>query len=209
LKKCDDLKVCSEWNGESANLATVDHLNEAGAKMKKIILCVLILISPVLTTAQSEQKTDIWQPLRFLEGSWQGEGEGMSGHSTATQDYEFILNGQFLRMRSKSVFEPQEKNPKGEIHEDLAICSYDKSRETFVLRAFYVEGFVNMYVLSEISEEGAVLTFETEAVENAPPGTKAKLIFKQISENEMEESFFVAFPGKELGCISTNRLKKK
>jgi hypothetical protein len=177
--------------------------------MRNIALFNVILIIPMLTVGQTEQKTDIWQPLRFLEGSWQGEGEGMSGHSTATQDYEFILNGQFLQMKSKSIFEPQEKNPKGEVHEDLAICSYDKSRKTFVLRAFYVEGFVNTYTLSEISENGRILTFETEAVENAPIGTRAKLIFKQVSENEIEESFFVAFPGQELACYSTNRLKKK
>lgn len=177
--------------------------------MKKSILYSMILIIPVLIMAQSEQKADIWQPLRFLEGSWQGGGDGMSGHSEVTQKYEFILNGQFLQMQTKSVFEPQEKNPNGEVHKDLAFFSYDKSRKTFVLRAFYIEGFVNTYILSEISEDGAILTFETEAVENAPVGTKAKLVFKQISDNEIEESFFVAFPGQDLACYSTNRLKKE
>lgn len=177
--------------------------------MWRTFILFLILILPTVVGAQSEQKTDVWEPLRFLEGSWEGRGEGMSGQSDVTQVYDFILNGQFFRMRTKSVFEPQEKNPDGEVHEDMAIFSYDTGRQTFVIRAFYIEGFVNTYLLSEISEDGKTLTFETEAVENAPEGTKAKLIFQQTGDGEMEQRFFVAFPDKEFSCFSTNRLKKK
>ena len=177
--------------------------------MISAILLTAVLIMPMFAVAQTEQESDLWQPLRFLVGSWQGKGEGMSGHSDVNQDFEFVLDGQFLRMQTRSVFEPQEKNPKGEIHEDLAFFSYDKIRETFVLRAFYVEGFVNTYLLSDISDDGTVLTFETEAVENAPPGTEAKLVFKKIKDVEIEGSFLVAFPGQEFGCFSTNRLKRK
>jgi hypothetical protein len=46
-------------------------------------------------------------------------------------------------------------------------------------------------------------------VENAPEGTSAKLIYTLKDNGELEESFFVAFPGKELSCYSTNKLKKK
>ena len=77
------------------------------------------------------------------------------------------------------------------------------------MRGFYAEGFVNTYHLNNISDDGTELTFETVRVENAPKGTKAKLIFKKISENEMEQSFHVAFPGQEFGCFSTNKLTKK
>ncbi len=177
--------------------------------MRRTFLLTLILILPTIAKAQSGQEVDVWEPLRFLEGSWEGEGEGMSGRSEVTQDYDFVLNGQFLEMWTRSVFEPQENNPEGEVHEDMAIFSYDGSRKTFVLRAFYVEGFVNTYVLSAMSEGGDTLSFETEAVENAPRGTKARLIFHKTGVGEIEQSFFVAFPGKELSCFSTNRLKKK
>jgi hypothetical protein len=37
----------------------------------------------------------------------------MSGVSGISQEYRFILNGQFLRMATISVFKPQEKNPDG------------------------------------------------------------------------------------------------
>ena len=39
-------------------------------------------------------------------------------------------------MKTRSVFEPTEKNPKGEIHEDFGVFSYDRTRKTFVMREF-------------------------------------------------------------------------
>lgn len=173
---------------------------------KKLILVAFLAL--ILIVGQSSSENDKWQPLRFFEGIWQGQGDGMSGVSTITQEYQFILRGTFLLMKTKSIFEPQEKNPKGEIHEDWGIFSYDQSRETYVLRGFYVEGFVNQYVLDSISEDKTVFTFVTEQIENAPPGTKAKLEFKILEKNELEQSFFVAFPGQEYTCYSVNKLKR-
>jgi hypothetical protein len=83
------------------------------------------------------------------------------------------------------------------------------SRKTFVLRGFYVEGFVNQYVLDSITDGGKTLSFLTETIENAPPGTKAKLVFKRIKDNELEQSFHVSFPGQEFSCLSTNRLTRR
>ncbi len=172
-------------------------------------MIVIVLLLPVLLMAQTEQKPDAWKPLRYLEGTWVGHGEGMSGASSVTQDYNFILNSQYLQMKTRSVFKPQEQNPKGEVHEDMGIFSFDGSRKKFVMRGFYVEGFVNQYVLDSITDDGSLLTFVTENIENAPAGTKAKLIFKRISDEELEQSFFVAFPGQEFSCYSVNKLKKK
>ena len=175
-------------------------------KRKSITLFFLLTL---MLSASAEDKPDIWQPLRHLEGLWEGTGDGMSGISSAAQEYRFILSGKFLKVTTRSIFKPQEKNPKGEIHEDLGIISYDQSRKKFVFRGFYIEGFVNQYVLEDISEDGKTLIFETENIENAPPGTKAKLIYKLISSNEMIEEFYVAFPGQELSCFNTNKLRKK
>ena len=101
---------------------------------------LMILLLPAVLFAQADQKEDVWQTLRFLEGTWTGQGDGMSGVSNVTQTYAFILGSKFMEMRTRSEFKPQEKNPKGEIHEDLGLFSYDGARKTFVLRSFYVEG---------------------------------------------------------------------
>ena len=113
---------------------------------------------------------------------------------------------EFLRFL-EAVFEPQGKNPKGEIHEDIGIFSFDKWRKVFVLRSFYVEGFVNEYVFAPSSEAGESMEFVTESVENAPAGTRAKLVFRRLGDSEIEQSFHVAFPGREYSCYSKNILK--
>jgi hypothetical protein len=172
--------------------------------MKRIFM--LLALIPILVGAQTEAKKDVWEPLRFLEGTWEGGEEGVS---TVTQVYRFMLDGNFLHMQTRSVFEPTEKNPKGEVHEDFGIFSYDQGRKTFVLRGFYVEGFVNTYVMDDIAEDGKAFTFMTEHVENAPEGTKAKLEFKVLGEDEIEQSFHVAFPGREFSCFFTHHLKKQ
>lgn len=172
--------------------------------MNRKIFVMLILL-PILFAAQTDQKIDVWKPLRFLEGTWEGEDPGVS---KVTQAYEFVLNGNFLHMKTRSVFEPTEKNPKGEIHEDFGIFSYDQGRKTFVMRGFYVEGFVNTYVMGDMSEDGKNFMFLTEHVENAPDGTKAKLVYKVLGDDEIEQSFHVAFPGGEFSCFFIHDLKK-
>lgn len=57
-----------------------------------------------------------------------------------------MLNSQFIRVQNRSEYPPQEKNPKGEVHEDEGFISYDRARQRLVLRQFHVEGFVNQYV---------------------------------------------------------------
>ena len=173
--------------------------------MARKIFAFLILV-PILAAAQAEQKKDVWAPLRILEGTWIGETPGVS---KVTQTYQFVLSGKFLHMKTRSVFEPTEKNPKGEIHEDFGVFSYDQGRKTFMMRGFYVEGFVNTYVMEKISEDSKAFTFVTEHVENAPEGTKAKLVFKVMSDEEIEQSFHVAFPGREFSCYFIHNLKKQ
>jgi len=60
----------------------------------------------------------MWTPFNYFIGSWQGSGQGQAGDSRVERKYEFVLNGKFLSVRNKSTYDPQEKNPKGEVHED-------------------------------------------------------------------------------------------
>lgn len=175
--------------------------------MKKAVFLICLL--PLLVFSHSEQKMDVWKPLRFLEGTWEGTGDGFSGQSTVIQIYSFILNENFILMKTRSEFKPQEKNTEGEIHEDLGIFSYDTIRKKYILRGFYVEGFVNQYLLETVPEDGKILEFITETVENAPPGTKARLVFRRTAPETIEQSFFVAFPGRDESCFSVNSLVKK
>jgi hypothetical protein len=154
-------------------------------------------------------KHDVWAPFRFFVGSWEGTGESSSGKSKTERDYEFVLNGKFLRVRNKSTFEPHEKNPKGEIHEDVDYFSHDDSRGSFVLRQFHVEGFVNQYVLESLAHDGRSIVFVTESIENIPVGWRAREKYKILNDDEFTEIFELAAPGKDFEVCVKNQLRRK
>lgn len=158
---------------------------------------------------ESSTPADPWAPFRFFVGSWEGQGEGSPGAGRGQQTFEFILRGAFLHVRNKAIFDPQDKNPKGETHEDWGVFSYDRSRKTFVLRQFHVEGFVNQYVLEGGPADGKTFVFVSEAIENIPPGFKARLTYKILGPDTFEQTFDLAAPGKEFECYSRGLMKRQ
>lgn len=182
-------------------------MTRKGNQMKPKLLLTLIL--PIFLIAQSGQNTDVWGPLKYFIGKWEGQGEGRPGISKGYQEFCFVLSGKYLEVKNRSVFEPQERNPKGEIHEDWGFISYDQIRKKFVFRQFHVEGFVNQYVLETISDEGKTFVFVSEHIENIPEGFKARLTYKVINDDEFLQSFDLAGPGKEYECYSTGVMKRK
>jgi hypothetical protein len=107
------------------------------------------------------------------------------------------------------VYEPQTKNPKGEIHEDWGPLSFDKNRKQFVLRQFHVEGFVNQYVMTSSSADGKTFVFTTESIENIPEGWRARETYRIISADEFVEEFALAGPGKDFELYSESHHKRK
>lgn len=176
--------------------------------MRKIF--VVLSFFPVLLFAQeSEKKPDVWAPLKFFVGRWEGIGNGQPGDSKVEREYRFVLGGKFLKAENKSTYAPQEKNPKGEVHEDLGLFSYDGGRKKFILRQFHAEGFVNQYVADSISPDGKTLVFTTESIENIPSGWKARESYRIVSDSEFVETFSLAPPEKDFELYSENRLKRK
>jgi len=174
--------------------------------MKRFLF--VLLLFPTLVMAQEAEKESIWEPFKYFVGKWEGTGQGKSGISTITTEFAFVLSDKYLRVTNKAVFEPQEQNPEGEIHEDLGFISYDASRKKFIFRQFHVEGFVNQYVLDTLSANGKRLVFITESVENGPPGLQAKWVLTLVDDLEMHTAFSLAFPGQEFACFSENQLQR-
>jgi hypothetical protein len=136
------------------------------------LILALLLWSPI--RAQSTQQPDPWEPLMYFVGSWEGAAKGQPGNGKVEREYQFVLNGKYLQAKNKSTYPPQEKNPKGEVHEDWGLFSYDRGRKQFVLRQFHVEGFVNQYALDRAASNDKTLVFVTESIENIPAGWRAR-----------------------------------
>jgi hypothetical protein len=171
----------------------------------KPLVAGFVLLTCVIASGQS--KPDVWEPMKFFVGSWEGVGTGKPGTSKVQREYSFALNNKFLQVKNKSIYDPQPQNPKGEIHEDWGMISFDKVRKQFVFRQFHVEGFVNQYVVSSIDGKTIVLT--SEHLENIPAGYRARETYKILNENEFEEVFEIAEPNKDFVVYTQNRLKRK
>ena len=175
----------------------------------------VLLVSGVAVIAVFSQQppaaapADIWAPFRVFVGTWKGGGEGSPGQGTGEQTFAFILRGTYLQVQNKAVYPAQEKNPKGEVHEDMGVFSYDEARKTYVLRQFHVEGFVNQYVLQSPPAEGQPFVFVTESIENIPAGFKARLTYKFLDADTFEQTFDLAPPGQEFTCYSKGLMKRQ
>ena len=167
----------------------------------------LFLLFVGVLSAQTSPSGDIWGPVRLLVGSWEGEVNGQPGSGKSLREYRFVLNNRYLEVRNKSSYPTQPKNPKGEVHEDWGMISYDRSRKTLVLRQFHVEGFVNQYV-AEVGRDG-VITFSSESIENIAPGFRARETYKFAGPNAFVERFEIAEPGKDFELYDETHFRRK
>jgi len=171
-------------------------------------LMLVFLLSP-MGAPQSSQQPDVWEALKHFVGSWEGTAKGQAGNGKVKREYQFVLNGKYLQARNRSTYPPQEKNPKGEVHEDWGLFSYDRARKQFVLRQFHVEGFVNQYALDAAASNTKTLVFVTESIENIPPGWRARETYRLLSNDEFIEVFELAAPGKEFELYTENHFKRR
>lgn len=179
------------------------HKREFGFTFLWIIAATLVLGSG----AHGQKKVDVWEPMKFFAGTWEGAGKGKPGVSKIQREYQFVLSGKFLQVRNKSTYDPQPANPKGEIHDDWGIIGFDKARKQFLFRQFHVEGFVIQYLTTVV--DAKTIMFTSESIENIPAGWRARETYRIISDNEFVEIFELAEPGKEFSVYSEASLKRK
>ena len=156
------------------------------------------VLAPLLGLVLQTAPADVWAPLRFLVGQWEGTASGKPGAGKTTREYRFELNGQFLVGDNRGVYAK-------ETHQDRSIFSYDRAAKSFVLRQFHGEGFVNEYTLTGASP----LEFLSRRIENIPEGWRARETYQVIGRDEFIETFALAAPGKDFEVYSETRLKRK
>jgi hypothetical protein len=124
------------------------------------------------------------------------------------REYRLTLRDRFIEVRNTSTYPPREKKEHGEVHEDVGYLSLDRTRQAYVLRQFHVEGFVNTYTVpvEQARQDSIVLT--SEAIENLPPGWRARETYRFTGRDELVEVFEVAEPGKDFTIYTESRLKR-
>jgi hypothetical protein len=149
-----------------------------------------------------------WKPFQFFIGAWQGKASGRVGRGSVERTYAFTLEDQFIEVKNRSVYPPQEANPSGEIHEDRGFISYDKARSLYVFREFHNEGYVNQYIMEPPRDGSKTMVFVTESIENISPGWRARTTLEVISEHSFRETFDLAGPDQDWACFITNEFTR-
>jgi vacuolar-type H+-ATPase subunit I/STV1 len=175
-------------------------------RVRAAMVLALVSIGSIGLIAQQAPQDNL-AVLAPLIGKWTGTSEGQPGNGTVERDYERVLRSRFIRGRNRSTYPPQEKNPKGEIHEDEGLFSFDRARKQIVFRQFHVEGFVTTYVQDAEAKPGTV-SLTTESIENIPPGWRARETYRFHGPDEIEEIFELAEAGKPFAVYSRTRLKR-
>lgn len=166
--------------------------------------CITLLIVFPAAAAAAEPVQGL-RDLQWLIGDWRGLGEGQPGRSAVERHAELALGGHFVRVEGRSVYPKQEANPKGDIHGEIDVWSYDRARQTLILRQFDTLGFVGTYVLDKSSSSAGKWVLLGESLENVPKGWKARYTFTLLAPNEYHEMLELDADGKGFKPYVTNR----
>lgn len=167
-----------------------------------------LLIAAIIASSAMSQ-SDPFAPLRVFEGKWEGPTKGKPGIGTTSREFHFELSDRILTQRDKSVYQPSGAAAKPLVHEDFGVFSYDSDLKKVVWRQYHSEGMVNVYTLDSASEDGKSIEFITTKIENLPPGFRAKKLYRIVSPQEIEETFWLASPGKDFELYTESRLKRQ
>jgi hypothetical protein len=137
-----------------------------------------LILSAMATTgalASDAGGKDDWAAFRPFVGQWEGVANGLGGTSDVTHEWSFVIDGHFLRLRTRSVVRGED-GPL-DVHEDVAYLSHDTDHDVFVFRQFLSEGYVNTYEVRIDPGDPGAYTFAYREGESAG-GMRAQLRFR-------------------------------
>lgn len=171
--------------------------------MKKIVLNVILALT--IQTGFAQHKLAQFE---FLIGNWHGVETGVSGDGIGFRVYSHELGGNYMMEKNLSAFPKTDKKPKGEVHRDIGVFSYNSNKDEIVYRSFNIEGFTNIFVLVNNLSTETKFVFITREIENNPGNWKARIIIEKISETAFKESFDIATDGENFEAYLQNHWHK-
>jgi len=174
-------------------------------------IVVLLLMGMFLTSVlRSGEKEDTWQVFKPLVGEWKGDGAGFGDVTDVTHLWDLVLQGKYLRLRTKSVSRKEGKSVElqEEIHEDVGFLSWDTDRKSFVFRQFLSEGFINTFDVTINSEKPLMMIFGHRETESGG-GMRAQMTLSFTGDTKYDMVLDLAGPGKEFSPCQQIHMKKK
>ncbi|MEW6336464.1 MAG: hypothetical protein ACOY3Y_06225 [Acidobacteriota bacterium] len=149
-----------------------------------VIVVMLLVAAGAGGAADTARSDDPFAPLRVLEGVWHGEGRGFGQTSKVTHEWETVLGGRFMRLKTRSVTRGADGTES--IHEDVGYVSWSEGERVLRFRQFLSEGFVNTFRITVVESPAAGLDFEPESTEgNADLVARLTLRFGRSGGYEM------------------------
>ena len=175
--------------------------------MRSMIMSVCAFLCAV-TVGAAEPAKDGLAELRWMQGEWRGVGEGDPGTSGSERHVDSYLGNKYIRATGQSVYPKQEKSPKGEVHSQLNLWSFDRARGVIVMREFDTLGFSCTYVLDKAASTPDRWVLVAESLENVPKGWKARYVVTRKSDDEYHELLELDPDGKGFQPYVANRFLK-
>ena len=173
-------------------------------KIGTLVLAAMLFALPAAAQDQVVDN-DPWAMVRGLEGNWEGVGKGFGQTSHLTHKWQFVLDGNFLRLETRSV--DIKATDESEAHEDVGYVSWSESEGILRFRQFLSEGFVNTFRLESVTSPQAGLNFEPEGTEGTETMSVRMTIRFQDAES-YEMILELGTKGEELKPCQTMRLRK-
>ncbi len=148
-------------------------------------------IAPVAVAAPPPVAAPL-EPLRFLAGTWRGEGDGTPGLGSGTATFAFDLDGRVLVRRNHTEYPAAGGRP-ATVHDDLMVIHPAPGGRALAAIYFDNEGHVIEYDDVVVSPDGkrVVLTSEVE-----PSAPTFRLTYAQVDASTVDVTFEIAPPGK-------------
>jgi hypothetical protein len=171
--------------------------------MKKLFILILLTFLPVIGFSQNK-----FDNFDFLIGNWQGVETGVSGDGIGYRTYSYELGKNYIMEKNQSTFPKSDKKPKGEVHKDIGIISYNSNKKEIIYRSFNIENFTNIFVLNDSLSTETKFVFITREIENNPGIWKARVVIEKISDSEFNELFDIAMDGENFNPFLQNHWYK-
>ena len=179
------------------------HESIRSFRRKAGVFAVGLALLPAAASGQSSQPPPTgdqrFGAFAWLAGEWQGYGQMGERVTYIHKAFGYDVGGRDLVERTLDMFPPSKPSTEFELHQDF-IVYFRTDAGSYRAKGFFVEGFVWNSTVTVTPER---LVIETESVENAPAGMRARLTYTKDGASGFKGTFELAMPGQDYKLFET------